>query len=132
MEYKLSMLKWYHDSEENKCDASWEFGIDRKHVREWLDKGAQFAIQPDRVGKQEATVECRKYPLSLELDHAVLEYLLEERVAGRPVLNRDRSAKVIELAQEMSLPDSFKALAIWLKWWKRRNQVSLRCGTNDS
>ena len=36
VEYKLSVLKWNHENGENKHAASREFGINRKHVREWL------------------------------------------------------------------------------------------------
>lgn len=40
--------------------------------------------------------------------------------------------KALECAKELNLPDSFKASPMWLKRWKRRNRVSLRCGTNDA
>ena len=118
MEYKLSVLKWYHENGENKHTASREFGIDRKCVREWLD-----SLLFNRVGltNKKQKLNAGKDPLSVELDHAVLEYLLKERAAGRPVSYRDLSAKAIKLALEMTLPDSFKALAMWLKRWKRRS-----------
>ena len=95
------MLKWYHENGENKHAASREFGIDRKRVREWLDK--EGSLLSNRVGseKKKRKLNAGRDPLSVELDHAVLEYLLEERAAGRPVSNGDISAKAIELAQEM-------------------------------
>ena len=107
MEYKLSMLKWYHENGEDKHAASREFGIDRKRVREWLDK--EDSLLSNQVGsaKKKRKLNAGKDPLSVELDHAVLEYLLEERAAGRPVSNRDISAKAIELAQELDDPPRF-------------------------
>ena len=67
----------------------------------------------------------------MELDQAVLDFLEEERVAGRPVMNKDLSKKALEVAAKLGLPDSFKALPMWFKRWKRRNKVSLRCGRHD-
>ena len=53
-------------------------------------------------------------------------------MAGRAVTNRDLSKKAQEIAPELGLPDTFKASPMWLKRWKKRNHVSLRCGTNDA
>ena len=41
--------------------------------------------------------------------------------------------KALELAQSFStIPPMFKASPMWLKRWKKRNGISLRCTTNDS
>ena len=53
-----------------------------------------------------------------ELDEAVLEFLIEERVAGRPVRNKDLQAKALELAPQLGVPPTFKASSMWMKRWK--------------
>ena len=72
VEYKLGLLRWYQDNGENATAR--HFGIDRKRLREWLEKEDKPAETELNVGKE---------PLSLELDKAVLRFL-EERVAASP------------------------------------------------
>lgn len=71
-------------------------------------------------------------PLSLDLDKAVLEFLMEERAAGRPVSNKDLRSKALELSSQFAVPSTFKASPMWLQRWKKRSKISLRCGTNDA
>ena len=47
--------------------------------------------------------------MSIELDEAVLDYLLDERAAGRPVSNKDLLAKELELVPRLGVPSTFKA-----------------------
>ena len=47
--------------------------------------------------------------MSIELDEAFLDYLLDERTAGRPVSNKDLRAKALELAPGLAVPSTFKA-----------------------
>ena len=74
--------------------------------------------------------------MSPELDTAVFDYLVEERAVGRPVSNKDLRHKALELSQSgnftVTVPSTFKASAMWLKRWKRRRGVSLRCSTSDA
>ena len=132
VEFKIKVISWYKENGENKHETSRRFGIDRKRVREWVDKEDQ--LRGSRVGaeKKKRKVNGGKPPLSAELDKQVLDFLIEERVAGRPVMNRDLTRKALQVATELALPDTFKASPMWLKRWKKRNQVSLRCGTNDA
>ncbi len=68
----------------------------------------------------------------MDLDMAVLDFLLEERAAGRPVSNRDLKDKARELANEIDGLDNFQGSNGWLRRWKKRNSVGIRRGTNDS
>ena len=84
MEYKLGLLRWYQDNGENKHATARNFGIDRKRLREWLEKADR--LRDNRVGaaKKKRKLNAGKEPLSLELDQAVLRFLEEERVAASP------------------------------------------------
>ena len=66
------------------------------------------------------------------LDVAVAEYLADERSAGRPVSNKQLIAKALEVAHTSNIPATFKATSMWLKRWKKRQNVCLRFATNDS
>ena len=68
----------------------------------------------------------------MELDLTVLDFLEDEHIAGRPVMNTDLSKKAMEVAAVLGFPNTFKASPMWVKRWKKRNRVSLRCGTNDA
>jgi hypothetical protein len=69
--------------------------------------------------------------VSMELDMGVLEFMLDERAAGRPVSNDDLKDKAREIARGIDL-DEFKGSDGWLKRWKKRNHVAIRRGTNES
>ena len=80
------MLRWYQDNGENKHATARNFGIDRKRLREWLEK--EDRLRDNRVGaaKKKRKLNAGKEPLSLELDKAVLRFLEEERVAASPIV----------------------------------------------
>ena len=84
VEYKLGLLHWYKNNGENKHATARNLGIDRKRLREWLEK--EDRLRDNRVGaaKKERKLNAGKEPLSLELDKAVLRFLEEERVAASP------------------------------------------------
>ena len=48
------------------------------------------------AAKKKRKINAGKQPLSLDLDREVLQYLEEERVAGRAVTNRDLSKKLLQ------------------------------------
>ena len=84
VEFKLGLLRWYQDNGENRHPTARNFGIDRKRLREWLEK--EDRLRDNRVGaaKKKRKLNPGKEPLSLELDKAVLRFLEEERVAASP------------------------------------------------
>ena len=132
MEYKLKVVAWYKANGENKHATARQFGLDRKRLREWLEKEDRLREKGVGVGKKRRKLPEGGKPLSAELDKAVLDFMLEERIMGRPVTNKDLRRKALECVTELSLPDSFKASPMWLKCWRQRNRVSLRCGAIDA
>ena len=74
-----------------------------------------------------------KQLLLLELAKAVmLDFLESECTDGRPVINNDPFKKALEVAENLRLHHTFKDPPMRLKCWKKLNQVSFRCGTNDA
>ena len=71
-------------------------------------------------------------PKSLELDTAVLNYLLAERAHGCAVNNKQILGKAVEIAAELGGLDGFQGSEGWLRRWKKRNHVGIRRGTNES
>ena len=84
VEYKLGLLRWYQDNGENKHATTRNFGIDRKRLREWLEKADRLRDNQVGAAKKKWKLNAGKEPLSLELDQAVLRFLEEERVAISP------------------------------------------------
>ena len=66
VEYKLGLLCWYQDNSENKHATTRNFGIDRKRLREWLEKADR--LRDNRVGaaKKKRKLNAGKEPLSLD------------------------------------------------------------------
>ena len=62
----------------------------------------------------------------------MLNFLLDERGDGRCVSNADLQAKAVSIARNIEGFEDFKASNGWLTRWKRRNQVGIRRGTNES
>ena len=62
----------------------------------------------------------------------VLDYLLDEQAAGRPVSNDDLKEKAREVARGVDDLGEFKGSDGWLQRWKKRNRVAIRRGTNES
>jgi hypothetical protein len=70
--------------------------------------------------------------VSDELDHLVLDYMTTERAAGRAVSNQQLKDQARELATDLPNMAAFKACPGWMKRWKKRNNIRMRRGTNDS
>ena len=68
----------------------------------------------------------------MEVDIGVLDCLLDERAAGRPVSNDDLKEKAREVARGVDDLGEFKGSEWWLQKWKNRNHVAIRRGTNES
>ena len=84
------------------------------------------------VGRRARKLGVGRPQLSAQLDEAVLDYLLEERAAGRTVSNAALCAHTMKLGPNLGVPNSFRASPLWLRRFKKRNRVSMRCGTKDS
>ncbi len=61
----------------------------------------------------------------------ILNMLLDERAAGRPVTNYDLQNKAKE-ARNIGEMGEFKALNGWLRNFKKRNHIGIPRGTNES
>ena len=72
VEYKLGLLRWYQDNGENMRATTRHFGIDRKCLREWLEKADRLRDNQVGAAKKKRKLNAGKEPLSLELDQAVL------------------------------------------------------------
>lgn len=130
MQFKLDILKWYHDNGSNCHAAAEHFGEDQKMVRNWLGKEKEMQITKSATNKKH--LEHGSVGISTDLDAAVLAYLIEERSEGRPVSNKQLEVKALELGPMHNIPPSFKASSMWLKRWNRRNSVCLHFATDDS
>ena len=71
-------------------------------------------------------------PKCQQLDNEVFEFLLDDRLAGRPVSNEDLQLKARDIAQGIPGMEDFKGSDGWLVCWKKRNAVGIRRGTNES
>ena len=130
IQHILEILKWHRANGGNGHATANRFGLDRKLIRSWLKKEDVFKKHRDASHMRHISLSSKcKY---VALDAAVLEYLAEEQTAGHPVSNKQLTAKALQLAPKMNIPPTFKASSMWLKRWKGRNRVSLRCATNDS
>ena len=69
---------------------------------------------------------------SEELDALVLDWLMDERAAGRPVSNKDLMDKARDIARGIPNLGQFLASEGWLRRWKKRNAVGIRRGTNEA
>ena len=62
----------------------------------------------------------------MEVDMGVLDYILDERAADRPVSNDDLKEKAREVARGVDDLGEFKGSDWWLQRWKKRNHVAIR------
>ena len=121
LQYKLSVLDWYHSHGENKKQTAKHFGVDRKRIRDWLRLEQQFRLEPkSNMQRKRNTTGCP--PHYQELDKTVLEWYKEQEVQGRKVTNRALRTKALELAPQMGYEDTFKASSNWAVAWRRRNK----------
>ena len=80
VEYKLGLLRWYQDNGENMHATARHFGIDRKCLREWLEKADRF--RDNQVGVAKA--ERRQGASVLGASPGSVTVLAGERVAASP------------------------------------------------
>ena len=132
VEFKIYVLKWYHENGENKSRTSKQFGVDRKRVREWLRAEDILHAMPlaNRMRKkklQEGKPYGRRFPPGYEqLDQAVLNWYKEQRAIGKAVYSVHLRAKALEVGPQCGLPETFRASAMWLERWKKRHAVDIK------
>lgn len=128
VQYKLSVLDWYHAHGENKKQTAKHFGVDRKRIRDWLKLEQQFRLEPlSNMQRKRNTPGCP--PHYQELDKTVLEWYKEQKVQGQKVTNRALRTKALELAPQLGFQDTFKASPNWAVAWRRRNRDVLMEGS---
>ena len=113
VEFKLSTLQFLRNP--NVSDTAKEFGVDRKQERQWNEM--RHVLIQNQTGKQKEgeKIHPGKHVVSEELDLAVLEFLEEERAAGRVVRNKDLSTRALEIAGKPSFfSDCFEQIACML------------------
>ena len=131
-DFKLELVKWYHENGENAHATARHFKVDRRSVRRWIEKEDEFMKLHGRK-KTMRHVSHKRRSLSRELDSAVYDFLMEERTHGRPVSNKALRTKAVELmSTEYEVPSTFKASPMWLKRWKKQYNISMRCSTNNA
>ena len=68
----------------------------------------------------------------MELDLQLLEWMLDERTAGRPVSNLDLKEQARTIGGTIEELEGFQGSDGFIRRWKRRNNVAIRRGTNES
>jgi hypothetical protein len=131
VKYKLDVIQWHRDNGAVISITARRFDVDRKRVREWIKQ--EDALTLNRRGK--SSMMKRLHPggqFNQEHDMIIVDFLIEERAAGRPVSNYDIQDKAKEEARQIGGMEDFKASSGWLHNWKKRNHIGIRRGTNES
>lgn len=126
---KLKCIEWYKENGSSIRKTALQFGIDRKRVREWINK--EEVLRKSESQKYRLTEGMEV--MSEEIESGVMEYLLEQRARGLTVTNGNLKDKALEIAKQ--LPQSgrianFKASDGWLTRWKNRHGVGYWHGSN--
>jgi len=131
VEEKVNIVEWHRQNGSNQKQTSQEWGCDRKCIREW-DRNYETLLQHNEgKGKKIRKLHDGREPLSAELDMMLFEYLSELRDDGKPVSNFMLQDKARSIARRLNL-DNFAASNGWLTRWKKRMNVAIRRGTNES
>ena len=123
VDFKLSVVEWVKNGGKSLREASKQFGVDRKCIRQWVKERAVLGSARLRQGPQKRKLHGGRCPRSQELDGLVLGYMLEQRRLGLQVGDHDLKQKAVHISQLLRLED-FKASPSWLKGWKYRNGLS--------
>ena len=123
VDFKLSVVEWVKNGSKSLREASKQFGVDRKCIRQWVRERAVLGSARIRHGPQTRKLHSGRGPLSEDLDRLVLNFLLEQRRLGVMVGDSELKGRAIHMAQILDI-DDFKASSSWLKGWKTRNGIS--------
>lgn len=130
LDFKLAVVDWLHSHSASYRAAARQFGIDRKMVRDWVEHKELLRRAVSHYGPNKKKLHHGRKPFSLDLDKAVLDYLVQERAEGRCVRDKQLTRKALEFSHCLGLDSKFKATSQWLKRWKRRVKVTFKDGSN--
>ena len=130
LDFKLAVVDWLHSHSASYRAAARQFGIDRKMVRDWVERKEFLRKAVLHHGPKKKKLHHGRKPFSLLLDKAVLDYLVQERAEGRRVRDKQLTKKALEFSRGLGLDSRFKATLQWLKRWKKRVKVTYKDGSN--
>ena len=122
VDFKLSVVEWLKNGGRSLREASKQFGVDRKCIRQWVREKAVLGSARLQRGPQKRKLHEGRGPLSQDLDRLVLGYFLERRRLGFDVTDEELRKKALCTSQLLGLED-FKASSSWLKGWKCRSGI---------
>ena len=130
VDFKLSVVEWVKNGGKSLREASKQFGVDRKCIRQWVRGKTELGSARLRQGPQTRKLHGGRCPRSEELDRLVLAFLLDRQRLGLHVRDHELKEKAMQTAKLMGLED-FKASPSWLKGWKARNGFADREQRSD-
>lgn len=128
---KVEIVEWHRKNGTNVSKTARHFEVDRKRVREWNANYQVLLQQCHGKTKLKRTMGTGRPVFSEELDDALMDFLETERSAGRAVSNRLLQEHARQLAAQMGL-GNFQASCQYIARWKKRYNVFMRVGTNES
>ena len=126
-EFKLQVVKEYHESGKNIAKTARKFEIDREQVRAWVKKEEQIRGQKYK-SKAHGRGCNSKYPL---MEDKLYSEFLQLRKDGRKVKRWWFNTRAKQLMADL-YPDvkDFKHSDQWFKGFRNRKNVSLRKRTH--
>ena len=122
VDFKLSVVEWVRSGGRSLREASKQFGVDRKCIRQWVREKAILGSARLRQGPHTRKLHGGRGPRSHDLDRRVLEFLLEQRRLGLDVGDGEVKQRAMDVARALGVED-FKASPSWLKGWKMRSGI---------
>ncbi|KAM7297491.1 uncharacterized protein ISCGN_022642 [Ixodes scapularis] len=128
---EVEVVEWHRKNGANVSKTARHFEVDRKRVREWNTSYQVLLQQCHGTNKLKRAIGRGRPVFSEEIDDALMDFLETERSAGRAVSNRLLQEHARKLAEQMGL-GNFQASCQYIANWKKRFNVSMRVGTNES
>ncbi|KAG0444060.1 hypothetical protein HPB47_014231 [Ixodes persulcatus] len=128
---KVNVVEWHRQNGNNVSKTARQFDIDRKRIRDWNANYQSLLQECQGENRVRRSMGKGRPVFSKEIDKALVSFLEDERLAGRPVSNLLLQAHARQLAAKMGL-GGFQASHQYLTRWKRRFNVSLRTRTNEN
>jgi hypothetical protein len=134
IDYKLKVIDWCHDNEDNKSKTADHFGIERINVIRWMstEKQLRSLVHNNSVKIRERNrLKKQRKPKFPELDKLVKEWFDAQRKAKLGVTSEGLMSKALELfPQTAHKNERFGASWGWLNRFLERNQMSSRTVTS--
>ena len=136
VKYKLEAVNWYRDNGESIRKTAGYFKVDRKRIREWIQKEDELKAHSHGSDAKKRKINSGGEVINKDLEAEVLEYLIDQRAKGIAVSNEDLKTKALEIARDIDDTSgklaNFKASEGWLRRWKKRNNVAILRGTSEA